>query len=39
MKFDATDLALSAAIETAGAKELVGAFISVDFDEIGRAHV
>lgn len=36
MSFDATDLALSAAVETAGAKELVGAFISVDYDDENR---
>ena len=33
MTFDATDLALSAAVETAGDKSQVGAFISVEFDE------
>ena len=33
MTFDATDLALSAAVETAGDKSQVGAFISVELDE------
>ena len=33
MTFDATDLALSAAVETAGNKSQVGAFISVELDE------
>jgi len=33
MTFDATDLALSAAVETAGDKGQVGAFISVELDE------
>lgn len=36
MSFDATDLALSAAIEVAGAKELVGAFVAVEFDDEDR---
>jgi hypothetical protein len=36
MTFDATDLALSAAVEAAGAKELVGAFVSVEFDDEER---
>ena len=36
MSFNATDLALSAAQETAGAKELVGAFVSVEYDDEDR---
>mgnify|MGYP000004512540 FL=1 len=36
MSFNAIDLALSAAVETAGAKELVGAFVSVDYDDEDR---
>jgi hypothetical protein len=36
MTFDATDLALSAAVEAAGAKELVGAFVTVEFDDEER---
>ena len=36
MSFNATDLALSAAQEAAGAKELVGAFLSVDYDDEDR---
>jgi len=36
MKFDATDLALSAAVEAADEKGQVGAFISVDYDDEDR---
>lgn len=36
MTFNATDLALSAAQETAGAKELVGAFVGVEYDDQDR---
>ena len=36
MTFDATDLALRAAIDAAGAKELVGAFVGVEYDDEER---
>jgi len=36
MSFDATDLALSAAVETAGDKGQVGAFVSVEFDQLDQ---
>ena len=36
MTFDATDLALSAAIETAGDKSQVGAFVTVEYDDESR---
>ena len=36
MTFDATDLALSAAVEASGDKSQVGAFVAVEFDEENR---